>query len=74
VLIADAWQDRDLGSLLTDYCLDIAKGWDLKKVMAVTTRDNHRMLSVLRKRGFRATGQDEGSEVYTEKELFTPVK
>jgi acetyltransferase len=74
VLIADAWQARDLGSMLTDYCLDIAMGWDLKKVVAITTKDNHRMLAVLRKRGFRATGEDDGSEVYTEKVLSTPDK
>jgi acetyltransferase len=69
VLIADSWQDRELGSLLTDYCLEIAANWNLKKVIAVTTTDNYRMLAVLKKRGFRTVESDGGSEVYIEKDL-----
>ena len=71
VLIGDAWQDKELGSLITDYCMEIAKDWGLKKVVAVTTTDNHRMLSVLRKRGFVVLPEDSGSEVMVEKELFS---
>ncbi len=69
ILIADAWQEKELGSLLTDYCLEIAGQWGLKKVVAVTTTDNHRMLSVLRKRGFKLVPEDNGSEVLVEKDL-----
>lgn len=74
VLIADAWQDKELGSMLTDYCMEIASEWNLKKAVAITTRDNHRMLAVLRKRGFRVSDQDDGSEVVTEKELLVSDK
>lgn len=74
VLIADAWQDKELGSMLTDYCLEIAKDWNLKKVVAITTTDNYRMLSVLRKRGFKVLPQDDGSEVVAEKELLAADK
>ncbi len=69
VLIADAWQEKELGSLLTDYCMKIAQNWGLKKVIAITTTDNHRMLAVFRKRGFRLVPEDNGSEVVVEKDL-----
>jgi len=52
ILISDQWQNRELGSLLTDYCLEIANHWGLKNIVAQTTTDNHRMLSVFKKRGF----------------------
>ena len=52
VLVTDAWQGRGLGSLLTDYCLEIAKDWGAKRVVAVTTPDNVRMLEVFKKRDF----------------------
>lgn len=52
VLVVDAWQDRGLGSILTDYCLDIVNQWGIKKIVAQTTSDNPRMISVFRKRGF----------------------
>lgn len=52
VLISDAWQNKDLGSILTDYCLEIAKKWGLKRIVAQTTSDNRRMIKVFEKRGF----------------------
>ena len=52
VLITDAWQKKDLGKILTDYCLEIAKSWGLKKIIAETTADNKAMLSVFRKLKF----------------------
>lgn len=52
ILIADAWQNRDVGGILTDYCFEIAKHWGLKKIVAQTTADNQRMIAVFQKRGF----------------------
>ncbi len=52
VLVVDAWQDRGLGSILTDYCLDIVNRWGIEKIVAQTTSDNPRMISVFRKRDF----------------------
>jgi acetyltransferase len=72
VLIADAWQQKELGSILTDYCLDIAGKWDLKRIMAQTTTDNSRMISVFKKRGFQITiGND--STVDVVKEILPPL-
>lgn len=68
VLIADEYQHMELGSLVTDYCLEIAKHWKLKKVVAQTTTDNQRMVSVFTKRGFEINIED--STVYVEKVII----
>jgi acetyltransferase len=52
VLVADAYQGIGLGSLLTDYCLEICKGWGIGTVVAETAPENHRMLSIFANRGF----------------------
>ncbi|MEI6681120.1 MAG: GNAT family N-acetyltransferase [Bacteroidota bacterium] len=52
VLIVDAWQQKDLGKILTDFCLEVAEGGKLKKIVAQTTTDNKRMIAVFQKRGF----------------------
>jgi acetyltransferase len=52
ILIADAWQQKDLGNILTDFCLEVAESGKLKKIVAQTTPDNKRMISVFQKRGF----------------------
>ncbi|MCL4559694.1 MAG: bifunctional acetate--CoA ligase family protein/GNAT family N-acetyltransferase [Chloroflexi bacterium] len=70
VLIIDAWQQRELGSIVTDYCLEIAKKWKINRLVAQTTTDNHRMVAVFRKRGFKIEIDPSTSEVFVEKELF----
>jgi len=69
VLVTDEWQNKGLGSILTDYCMDIAQKWNLKRVVAETTTDNHRMIAVFRKRGFEITTDRTGSLVEVTKEL-----
>jgi acetyltransferase len=67
VLIVDAWQNRTLGGVLTDYCIEIARGWKLKRVVAQTTSDNRPMIAVFERRGFRVvTGEDSSVEVSKE--------
>ncbi len=67
VLVVDAWQGKQLGGLLTDYCLEIAKSWSLKRVVAQTTTDNRPMIAVFERRGFRVTtGEDSAVEVVKE--------
>ncbi len=67
VLITDAWQKKEVGSILTDYCLEIAEHWKLKRVVAQTTTDNRAMISVFEKRGFKI--DYDGTEVFVVKEL-----
>ena len=52
VLVADAYQGIGLGSLLTDYCLDICKRWGIRSVVAETAPENQRMLGIFEHRGF----------------------
>jgi acetyltransferase len=71
ILIPDAWQQKDLGNILTDYCLEIASRWNLKKFVAQTTTDNKRMISVFQKRGFTISINSQDSTVDVEKELIS---
>ena len=68
VLVTDAWQDRGLGGILTDYCLEIAGDWGVRKITAVTNTDNPRMVAVFRKRGFDVR-TDEAGVVEVSKDL-----
>jgi len=69
VLVQDAWQDKGLGGLMTDYCLGIAKDWGVRTVTAITTTDNPRMVAVFEKRGFRIVNDLESSLVEVSKDL-----
>ncbi len=69
VLIADAWQEKGLGSILTDYCLEIANKWGLKSIVAETTATNERMLSVFKKRGFTIKPDTGSSLVEVHKDI-----
>ena len=60
---------RGVVGILTDYCMDIAKGWGVKRVIAITTTDNPRMVSVFRKRGFEIKPDPDGSTVDVSKDL-----
>jgi len=69
ILITDTWQKKEVGSMLTDYCLDIAKQWNLKRIVAQTTTDNRPMISVFQKRGFKITYSQSDTTVDVVKEL-----
>jgi acetyltransferase len=62
VMVADPWQGRGLGDVLTRYCLDLARQWNVKRVIAETTLDNTRMLSIFHKFEFK-TEQKAGNEI-----------
>ena len=63
ILIADAWQQKDLGNIITDFCLEVAESGKLKKIVAQTTTDNKRMISVFQKRGFEVRINNHDSTV-----------
>lgn len=52
ILITDAWQRKELGKILTEYCTEIARINNFKRVFAETTKDNKPMVSVFKKLGF----------------------
>ncbi len=70
VLIADAWQDLGLGSLLTDYCMEIAQKWGVHRVWAETTTHNRRMISIFKRHNFTFAEPD-GDEILVNKEEMT---
>jgi acetyltransferase len=53
ILITDAWQKKELGFTLTNYCMEIAKSRGVKILAAETTKDNKPMISVFRKLNFK---------------------
>jgi len=69
VLVGDAWQNMGLGSLLTDYCYEIARHWGLKYMVAQTTTDNHRMVAVFRNKGFTIKSDPGSTLVEVSKKL-----
>ncbi|SYZ72042.1 Acetyl-CoA synthetase / acetyltransferase (GNAT) family protein [Candidatus Zixiibacteriota bacterium] len=69
VLITDAWQKKEVGSVLTDFCMEIAGHWKLKRIVAQTTTDNRPMISVFEKRGFAVNYNPSDATVEVVKEL-----
>jgi acetyltransferase len=52
VLVADDFQHRGLGSLLTEKCVEIGRRWGLQRMMGETTANNLAMIRIFRKLGF----------------------
>jgi len=71
ILITDKWQNKEIGSIITDYCIDIARQWNLKRIYAQTTTDNSRMISVFRKRNFIIRQDKQSSTVDVYKDFRT---
>ena len=61
VLVVDSWHGHGLGGILTDYCLEVAAQWGVKKVMAKTVEANKQMLATLCHRGFEVTERQDDS-------------
>ena len=68
ILITDAYQKKELGTILTTYCEDIARKWKMKRIFAETTKDNRAMIAVFKKLGFVVT-YNEDTTVSVAKEL-----
>ncbi|WP_417382486.1 acetate--CoA ligase alpha subunit [Gimesia sp.] len=71
VLVGDHWQGQGLGSMLTDYCLEVCHTWGLKRMVAETAPDNRRMLDLFRKRGFAKQDSSSTDTVLLMKNLVT---
>jgi acetyltransferase len=69
ILVPETWQNKKLGSLLTDFCMEISVKWSLKKMVAQTTTDNVRMINVFKKHGFEIKPDLHSEMVDVEKEL-----
>lgn len=69
VLVGDKWQNKGLGSVLTECCLEIAGHWGLRRVVAQTGHDNTRMLVLFKRLGFVTTPSEDGSVIDAVMEL-----
>ncbi len=69
VLVSDPWQQRKIGGMLLDYCLELAAKWGVQQVMAETDPQNRRMLEAFKKRGFKAEVNYEDDVVFLHKAL-----
>ena len=67
--VADPWQGLGLSNVLTDRCLEIARGWGVQRVWAETDPDNRRMLAVFRARRFQLDSRSEPGVVQASLEL-----
>jgi acetyltransferase len=54
VLVGDPWQQLGLGSMLTEYCLDVCKLWGIQTVVAEVASENTRMLEIFRHHHFES--------------------
>lgn len=70
ILVGDPWQGCGLGSLLTDFCLEICGQWGIRKVVAETAATNSRMLDVFRHRGFQLENRGTPETVMVWKQLM----
>jgi acetyltransferase len=73
VLVADPWQRRGLGNLLTSYCLECApawgQSWGLRNVCAETATENTGMIAVFEGQGFKLTRRADEGIVFVERRL-----
>ena len=69
VIVIDRWHGHGLGGVLTDYCLEVAKRWGVKRVVGETAKDNSRMLATFRNRGFKLDIDKEEDVVLVSKEV-----
>lgn len=69
VLVGDLWHGLGLGSMLTDYCLDICQRWGVHRVIAETAPDNRRMIDIFRHRDFTIDTSTCSDSVFVTKEL-----
>jgi len=69
VIVVDRWHGHGLGGVLTDYCIEVAKRWGVKRIVAETSKENARMIATFRNRGFALNDEQEKDVVLVSKDL-----
>lgn len=64
ILVSDEWQGRGLGTLMTDYCIELCGSWGMDRVYAETTTDNRRMQNILSRHQFQQKKTINGEVLY----------
>jgi acetyltransferase len=70
ILVADHWQALGLGSALADHCLEAARRWGVKEVVAVTAPDNWRVIAMAKKHRFHILFRLEHRTVLLRKRFY----
>jgi len=69
VLVVDAWQNRGLGSRLTDACTRIARQWGVRELVAWVEQRNEPMFATFRQQDFVIEPGGQGGLVRVHKSL-----
>ena len=69
VLVGDHWQGKGFGGMLSDYCMEVAKRWGVKRVVAEVAKENARMLTTFSNRGFTMNDELEEDVVIVSKDV-----
>jgi acetyltransferase len=72
VLVGDPWQGIGLGTLLTDYCLDLCKQWGIQSIVAEMDAQNTRMSKMFSHRGFDID-RSHASDAVIARKVFAPT-
>jgi acetyltransferase len=64
ILLADSWQHRGLGIVLTEFCMEICKSWGINRVLVETTTDNQPMQKIMRRQKFSLKKAGDGEALY----------
>jgi acetyltransferase len=60
ILVADSWHGQGLGTLLTDYIIEIARSQGYQEVTASFLKTNGSMRRLFKRKGFKiSAGKDE---------------
>ena len=70
VIVCDEYQGKGLGSILTNFCLEIARKWGIKTVVAETSPSNRRMLSLFSRKAF-VLNREASDVVICKKEIIS---
>jgi acetyltransferase len=69
VIVVDRWHGHGLGGKMTEYCLEVAKNWGVKQVVAETSKQNARMLATFRSLGFEERRDLDDDVVFVKKDV-----
>ncbi len=69
VLVGDDYHHQGLGIALTEYCLEVARIWGLKRIVATTDATNFRMLATFRHLNFQLADDPDEKVIRATKSL-----
>ncbi len=66
ILVADPWQGKGMGRVLTERCLEVARGMGIQRLTAEMDAENERIVDLLRSVGFQFRGQMREGRLFAE--------